>query len=378
VPVGYKLVEKGGVFGSNTMLTPEKLNEVYVDTRWGSRPFELWHGDITKLNFPINLLLIAQPGDHPTYSLRKSLKSELGISVRDLDETKELDFVQPLGVWISREIQSEKIRRILCIKIMPDSTAPHKIRAFLVLPILAARRIELGTICLPVLGAGGIGLKAEEVVRPILEGSFSALSEIKEINRICFVDIAAVKAHEMSKAMDDVLGRAKLTIPKGKDADRIRRGVSNAIDKATAIDPDIHEIATEIRAAIKPESLPVHVGNAGRQLSEYILKRLVPLPANQSLFDRIERAVPLPISDRIDNLKSTPAAFWMNGYFHLLRLLGNETSHHEFSKRVPKSIEENDIVLILLAIERVLGFWVAWRKDPPDTHSSHSKDVAAS
>src|SRR5262249_8981099 len=150
-----------------------------------------------------------------------SLKSELGISVQELDENKELDFVQPLGVWISREIPMDKIRRILCMKIMPDSTAAQKIRdAFLVLPILAARRIELGTICLPVLGAGGIGLKAEEVVRPILDGSFSALSEIKEINRICFVDIAAVKAHEMSKAMDDVLGRVKLTIPKGKDADR--------------------------------------------------------------------------------------------------------------------------------------------------------------
>jgi hypothetical protein len=204
------------------------------------------------------------------------LKSELGISVHDLDETKELDFIQPLGVWISREIQSEKIRRILCMKIMPDSTGPKKIRdAFLVLPILAARRIALGTICLPVLGAGGIGLKAEEVVRPILEGSLSALSEIKEINRICFVDIKAVKAHKMSKAMDDVLGRVKLTIPKGKDADRIRRGVSNAIDKATAIDPQIQEIAVEIRAAIKPESLPVQVGNAGRQLSEYILKRLL-------------------------------------------------------------------------------------------------------
>jgi hypothetical protein len=44
------------------MLPPKKLNEVY-DTRWGYRPFELWHGDITELNFAIDLLLIAQLGD---------------------------------------------------------------------------------------------------------------------------------------------------------------------------------------------------------------------------------------------------------------------------------------------------------------------------
>jgi hypothetical protein len=348
------------------MPTPTKLNELKVDTRWGYRSFELWHGDITKLNFTINLLLIAQSGDFPAYSLHKSLKSELGISVQDLDETKELDFVQPLGVWISREMPSEKIRRILCMQIMPNSAGPQKIRdAFLVLPILVARRIELGTICLPVLGAGGIGLKAEEVVGPILEGSYSALSNIKEINRICFVDIKREKAVSMSKAMDHVLGRVKLTMAKGKDADRIRRGVSNAIDKATAIDPDIQEIASEIRAAIKPDGLPVQVGNAGRQLSEYILKKILPVPAKQSLFDRIESAIPLSGTDQIDNLKSTPAAPWMNGYFHLLRLLGNETSHHEFSNRIPKSIEDNDVMLILLAIERVLGFWIAWRTHQP-------------
>jgi hypothetical protein len=341
------------------MLTPKKLNQVDVDTRWGYRSFELWHGDITKLNFTIDLLLIAQPGDVPTYSLRKSLKSELGISVHDLDETKELDFVQPLGIWISREIPSDKIRRILCMKIMPDSTAPRKIRdAFLVLPILAARRIKLGTICLPVLGAGGIGLKAEEVVSPILEGSLSALSNNKGINRICFVDIAAVKAHKMSEAMDDVLGRVKLPFAKSKDADRIRRGISNAIEKATAIDPDFNQIASEIRAAIKPNGHSVFLGDAGRHLSEYILKQILPLPANQSLYKRIENAIPVSASNQIDKRKSTPeVAIWMNGYFHLLRLLGNETSHPDDSDRIPKSIEGRDVMLILLAIERVLGFW---------------------
>jgi len=80
------------------MITPERLNQVEIDTRWGYRSFELWHGDITKLNFKINLLLIAQPGRYPTYSLHRSLKSELGISVHELKETQELDFVQPLGV----------------------------------------------------------------------------------------------------------------------------------------------------------------------------------------------------------------------------------------------------------------------------------------
>jgi hypothetical protein len=65
----------------------------------------------------------------------------------------------------------------------------------------------------------------------------------------------------------------------------------------------------------------------------------------------------------------------MNGYFHLLRLLGNETSHHENSDRIPRSIEDKDVMLILFAIERVLGFWIAWCNHQPDIHSG---DLAGS
>ena len=183
----------------------------------------------------------------------------------------------------------------------------------------------------------------------------------------------------MSAALDDVLGRVKLSIAKGKDADRIRRAISDAIDRATAVDPDIHEIASDIRSALKPEGRSVQIGNAGRQLSEYILKQILPTPAKQSLFHRIENAITVPVGDQIDNLKSSLAATWMNSYFHLLRLLGNETSHHENSNRVPQSIEDKDLILILLAIERVLAFWVAWRTQsfsPPSRPSLTAPSVS--
>jgi hypothetical protein len=34
------------------MVEPERLNQLDIDTRWGFRSLEVWHGDITKLNFP--------------------------------------------------------------------------------------------------------------------------------------------------------------------------------------------------------------------------------------------------------------------------------------------------------------------------------------
>jgi signal transduction histidine kinase len=49
---------------------------------------------------------------------------------------------------VSRRIENERVQRILCMEILPDSTAPQKIReAFRVFPILAMREIDIGTIC---------------------------------------------------------------------------------------------------------------------------------------------------------------------------------------------------------------------------------------
>jgi hypothetical protein len=50
------------------------------------------------------------------------------------------------------------------------------------------------------------------------------------------------------------------------------------------------------------EGRSVQVGNAGRQLSEYILKQILPTPAKQSLFDRIDDAITVSVGDQIDNL----------------------------------------------------------------------------
>ena len=153
------------------MVKPERLNQLDIDTRWGFRSFEVWHGDITKLNFPINLLLIAQPGRSPTYSLHRSLQSELSISVHDLKETQEARFLCSLlefGCPAASRVKG--CSAFFAWRSCRIPQAPQKIReAFRVFPILAMREIDIGTICLPILGAGGIGLKAEDVVGPILD-----------------------------------------------------------------------------------------------------------------------------------------------------------------------------------------------------------------
>jgi len=63
------------------------LNSIDIDTQWGMRSFELWHGDVTNLDFIVDLLVISTVGsDFSPLSgtVVGALSSRLGISVERL------------------------------------------------------------------------------------------------------------------------------------------------------------------------------------------------------------------------------------------------------------------------------------------------------
>jgi hypothetical protein len=40
----------------------DQMNTMVVETRWGDRDFQLLCGDVTQLNFPIDLMIISSIG----------------------------------------------------------------------------------------------------------------------------------------------------------------------------------------------------------------------------------------------------------------------------------------------------------------------------
>jgi hypothetical protein len=116
------------------------INIVDVDTRWGYRSIELWHADITNLDFTIDLLIISSFGFDlwpREGTVIGALSSRLAISTARLRERTEFDFVQPLNLWVSGQIDSTQIHRIMCVHIQPGgiNIAQMVEQAFLVLPI---------------------------------------------------------------------------------------------------------------------------------------------------------------------------------------------------------------------------------------------------
>jgi hypothetical protein len=116
--------------------------------------------------------------------------------------------IPPQGVTIARDFAA------LNHLSARQNTGATKIvqQAFRILPMLEAHGLVLKTICLPVLGTGGHGLTVEGLLQPILDGAKWALRVLKLADRVCFAEINLERANKMSDAMDDVLGRVKVTV----------------------------------------------------------------------------------------------------------------------------------------------------------------------
>src|SRR5262249_17756873 len=84
-----------------------RLNLVDVETRWGLRTFELYHGDLTRLGFKVDVLAVSAfaGGYQPTTgTMLGALRDNCGISVKALAEQREFDFCQAFGAWVGRVV----------------------------------------------------------------------------------------------------------------------------------------------------------------------------------------------------------------------------------------------------------------------------------
>jgi hypothetical protein len=87
--------------GENTMASEalDQINTMVVETRWGDREFRFFRGDITKLNFPVDLMVISsiESDYEPTEtSVIGSLYRNREISVAQLSDDPEFTLAQPM------------------------------------------------------------------------------------------------------------------------------------------------------------------------------------------------------------------------------------------------------------------------------------------
>jgi hypothetical protein len=351
------------------MTEPVRLNLVEIETRWGYHSFELYQGDMTKFSQPIDVLVVsalandldllkANPEAYQSvqHTVIGALYSRAQVDVAALREERELDLRAALGCWVSRRTSSPVFRRIVCLEgIGIDRPIGESVdNVFVTLGVLDAKQVEVRTILLPVLGTGGMRLDPEPVVKALLDSAHHHLPRLGKLERILFVTLDPGKAESLSRAMDRVLGRAKVLVPKGELVAGIRRDILRRIETALGAFADRGaEVLLDFRRIIaNDQSRSFEIAVASRRLVELVVRSVAGA--------RLGR----PLMNAIDDLSQHEVADWIRSYMHTVRVFGNESAHDKGQhKRHPSAVAEADVALCLLCVLRILEFWIEYRTE---------------
>ena len=213
----------------------EKLNHIEIETRSGFRSFELHCGDITKLPFNVDVLVIsAFKNDYSPIpnTIIGSLYNR-GVDAYIEFENRLYDFQDSLGIWLSREIKNKSFKYILCIEMVGSDFELEDIikNLFTFFSILEYRRLQVRSIALPLMGTGNQGISLSEIIKPLLENSLEFLKHSRFLEKIVFINKNKEKALELNEAMDIVLKREKIKIPKGQLVEGIKQEILANIEK---------------------------------------------------------------------------------------------------------------------------------------------------
>jgi hypothetical protein len=337
----------------------KQLNLLEIDTHWGYRTFELYHGDITQLDFKVDVLAIsAFRGDYaPTAnSVIGALLRSCQINMQALSEQREIDLVDAFSCWVAKARPNNKFERVVCAELIGGKLEIKEVieNLFVVLSILEMKGVKAQTLALPVLGSGNQRLDPAVIIKELLSNSLKYLNHSQCMKRILFVEYEHDRAQQLNKAMNKELGRVKVVLPKGELFEGLRKEILKDIENARVLaETKSYELFNDARRLIASDQVrSFELGIISRRLVEFIVDDI--LPAKKKKFD---------LMGKIDSLKELEIADWIKSYMHVLRIFGNESAHEKLRpNRRPTSVTEADMALCLFCLQRLLQFWVEFKE----------------
>lgn len=327
------------------------MNVVGVDTRFGYRTAELINADITRLAARVDVMMVsAFAGSyHPLEgTVMRALLDGHGIHCEALREDPGLDLCKALGIWVSRELESGPARRLLFVEIRGSSRSVEDVldNVFAALMVLSAKHIPVQSVSMPLLGAGSQRLPAKTVIQALLPRAKRYLVESPATSLLQFVEVDKGKAELISVAMDEVLGRVRVSLPRQLVADALRKDVRHKLLQSSdlfGVDDSLRDDWLSMVESDQASS--VQFGVLSRKLVERILNKL--------------HAPHGHLAGRIKWAETNGIAPWICGYMTVLRHLGNEAAHEHPDGviRNPANIASADLAAGMYCVERLLDFW---------------------
>ena len=219
---------------------------------------------------------------------------------------------------------------------------------------MEAKDKKMESMVLPVLGTGHQGLSPQEVIKNLLPPAIAALQRSRHLARISFVEKDRAKAEKLDGAVNEFLGRKEIRLPKYDLMESLKKDILRNAAKAHGIRPQttlFDEISTVFRSS---NFRSFEVGILARRLVEFAVDDLIP---KKKRF--------LDLYKRIELLPNQNVAAWISSYMHVLRIFGNESAHERDLKRRPKRVSEEDFIICLFCMSRILDFWLETESKSP-------------
>ncbi|HEX6186136.1 MAG TPA: hypothetical protein VFZ44_19765, partial [Pyrinomonadaceae bacterium] len=163
----------------------KQLNLLEIETRWGYKTFELYQGDITGLEFPVDVLAVsAFYGSYAPVpnTVIRALRDNCGVEVGELARRPEFNLKEGFNCWVARLPGDAKFRRLLCVE-FTGGEEPREVieNLFVTLSVLDMKGVKVGTLALPILGTGNQVLSPEKVIKALLDSSLSYMNRSQNL-----------------------------------------------------------------------------------------------------------------------------------------------------------------------------------------------------
>lgn len=331
----------------------KQLNVVGIGSPFGYKRLELLHGDITSLPDSPDLMVISTFMDDLQQvpgTVIDALATRHDIDIAQLRESSPLDLTDTFGFWLSPDLEAGPARRLLCLQMQGDYTDTDAAaeNLFVALSILEAKETPIGTVSMPLLGAGSQRIDARAIMTSLLARVQPFLIRSEGVRHVQLVEQDPERAQLLSEGMDEVLQRPNIALPEGQVAQSIRSAILHEIDQAHGrAEPHQQKLLEDIREVFADRKAKSYqIGVVGRRFAESFTERFLPEPSDGPLFRQIQA------------LSEAGIATWISSYLHVLRVFGNESAHESRSDtKEPPVIEDSDLVVCLVCMHRLLDFW---------------------
>ncbi len=211
------------------------LHSAPINTDHGEKELAVYEGDVCSMTEHIDILTSSafRRSYAPTPRTLFKALDNVGVCVKELAQSPEIDLRRLCDVWLSMPIEADSVNigRLGCVE-FPYMTA-YKDEAeqrilntlksyFYMLDIAAVHGIPMETVALPLLGSGNQDMSGRMTIVPIINECVAFLRRNHAVKRIWFVEINPGKAQFIARALENsyALIAQRMTV-KGDAAGRL-------------------------------------------------------------------------------------------------------------------------------------------------------------